>query len=239
MKIANMATYPARQSSTLSTAVASIARQVDVVNLCLNQYVEIPHSLASIDNVNAFIPEQDYKDTGKFVVGCEKNDDVFLVDDDILYPRNYVDYCMELRNRYLELNPIIGFHGVIYSDIFDGAASSRNVFSFRTGLNHNRVVNQLGTGTIYCKGNQLPDYQYMEKSEFYVDVRFGKYAYDNGWPMVCGAREAHWMQDLEPGDSIFESFTKKWPTEVCKEVQSFAGYGKLPLDSVQAVEHAA
>jgi len=239
MKVANMATYPARQSSTLLNALSSISRQVDVVNLCLNQFSEIPEELVEFENINAFIPDKDYRDVGKFVMDINDNDDIFLVDDDIFYPKNYTDYCIELREKYKSFNPIIGFHGVIYSDVFDGTADSRNVFSFRTALTYNRVVNQLGTGTVHCKGWQIPSLAYMSDSKFYVDVRFSRNAYENGWPLICGARDRNWMEDMDPGDSIFEKFTQKWPTSVCREVQSIAGYGKLPLDAVQVVEQAA
>ena len=236
MIVANMASFPSRENNTLQEAIGSVSSQVDVVNLCLNEFKEIPNWLTGLTNVNAFIPEKDYKDVGKFLCKPAPDDDVIYVDDDIHYPRDYVTYLRSVADQYKEFSPIVGLHGVIYSDTFDGNPLSRNVFSFRTRLSCARVVNQLGTGTVYCKGWQCPGLEYMLGSEKFVDVRFAIHSRDNGWPLICAARDAKWMVDLEAGQSIFENFTNKWPLNVTREVQSIAGYSRLPLDAVSAVE---
>lgn len=236
MRIANMASYPARGDATLQQAVASIAAQVDLVNLCLNGFDAVPVWIAQHDNVNAFVPDLDYKDVGKFVVRPPDDADVFYVDDDIAYPTDYADYCVEVYRRHEAFAPIVGAHGVIYADLFDGNPLARNVFAFRRRLVSHRVVNQLGTGTAHCKGWQCPDLAFMRDSERFVDVRFARHAATNGWPMICIAREENWLRDLQPEDSIFDSFTKSWPLSVTREVQDIAGYGRLPLDAVAGVE---
>lgn len=236
MNIANMATFPSRESLTLQRAVRSIARQVDLLNLCLNQFAEIPAWLDEFENINAYIPDVDYKDVGKFVMPMADEDDVFYVDDDIVYPRDYADYLKSVAARFHTLQPVIGVHGVIYADVFDGNPLSRNVLSFRRQQAAHRVVNQLGTGTVYCKGWQCPTLATMKGSERFVDVRFARHAFNNGWPLLCVARQSGWMEDLEAGPSIFEGFTKGWPLAVTREVQDIAGYGRLPLDAVAAVE---
>lgn len=236
MIIANMATYPDRQQSTLQVALASISEQVDVVNLCLNQFTKLPEFLGRFENVNAFIPDQDYKDVGKFLVGMDAEDEIFYVDDDISYPHDYVSYSQSIHEKYASLSPIVGYHGTIYSDIFNGDHGSRNVYSFRTGLPKARVVNQLGTGTVHCKGWQVPSLPFMLGSERYVDVRFAVHAKNCDYPLICAPREGNWMQDLETENSIFEGFTKRWPISVVQEVQCITGYGQLPLNAVSVVE---
>ncbi len=236
MIIGNMATYPGRESSSLSKAVSSLAPQVEVLNLCLNGFVHIPDWLSRFDNVNAFLPDRDYKDVGKFVVPPADNDDVFYVDDDIHYPRDYVQYSMEVREQYQSLEPIIGYHGVIYADVFDGTHTCRNVFSFKTRLPKNRVVNQLGTGTVHCKGWQAAPLSVMSGSQRFVDVRYANYAMEKGFPMICAAREAGWIKDLCTTSSLFEEFTKEWPESVVREVQTICGYGKLNIECIEQVE---
>ena len=44
--IANVATFPGRRETLLQT-LGSIAAQVDVVNLVLNEYVFIPHEVTT------------------------------------------------------------------------------------------------------------------------------------------------------------------------------------------------
>ena len=81
MIIANMATYPAR-SDIILKSVTDILKQVDLLNLCLNEFTTIPKNLSSLKNLNAFIPDKDYKDVGKFVCKQESDDDIFFIDDD-------------------------------------------------------------------------------------------------------------------------------------------------------------
>ena len=235
MIIANMATYPARVD-TIKKTVPIIAKQVDVLYICLNEFSEIPEFLSEYKNIKAFIPKQDYKDVGKFVTKMKDNDDIFYVDDDIIYPSNYVKRTIEIREEFDHIKPIIGYHGIIYSDVFDGSSGQRNVFSFKFGLNQHRLVNQLGTGTIHCKGWQCPTLEYMNNSQKYVDVRFARHAFAYGYPMICGSRSQGWMQEVHTDETIFEGFTKKWPIPVTREVQEIAGYSKLDFHHLKSVE---
>jgi hypothetical protein len=235
MIIANMATYPKRMNIILKS-IEGLLQQVDKLNLCLNEFTEVPIFLKEIKKLNCIIPEKDHKDVGKFVSSFKPDDDVFFVDDDIIYPPDYVTICCEIREKYKKINPIIGFHGVIYSDLFDGSAAARNVFKFDKELKEHRVVNQVGTGTIHCKGFQVPSLDFMLTSQKFVDVRFAVNASKNNWPMICGKRQQGWMQEVENEETIFSGFTKKWPINVVKEAQAIAGYSALSLSAVSLVE---
>ncbi|MBA2127188.1 hypothetical protein DLM45_13290 [Hyphomicrobium methylovorum] len=232
--VACMATYPAR-ASTIEAAAASIARQVDQLNICFNEYDRFPAWLEKYPNIDAAIPVQNFIDVGKFCFDVDPQDEVVLVDDDILYPVNYVS---ELRRHRCVLglsDVIVGVHGVIYADLFDGSASARRVFHFQSALNRYRVVNQLGTGTVLLKGFQMPSRPFLAGSERYVDLRFAVYAHRNRWPMVCVPREANWLNEQESGTSIFADFTERWPEAVVRESQEIAGYAKLDLSVVADV----
>ena len=230
-----MATYPKRLG-VLSESIDQLLPQVDQLNLCLNEFTEVPDFIKDNKKINAIIPTQDHKDVGKFVSSFKPDDDVFFVDDDIVYPLNYVEYCIYIREKYSKLEPIVGFHGVIYADLFDGSPGARNVFKFDKELRDNRVVNQLGTGTIFCKGFQAPSLSYMLTSQQFVDVRFANYASENDWPLICAKRDAAWMKEVSVEETIFNGFTKTWPIHVTKEVQKIAGYTRLPLGAVAVVE---
>lgn len=227
---ANMATYPAREL-IIETTVPQIAKQVDKLTLCLNEFKTVPEFLKKLPNVEPIIPTEDFKDVGKFISKYHDNDDVFYVDDDIIYPDNYVSISMTKFKKYELLNPIIGYHGVIYSDLFDGDQSLRNVFTFRLGLSRDKIVNQLGTGTIHCKGWQTPDLEFMRGSQKYVDLRFAVHAKRNSFPMICVTRNKEWMKEVETDETIYEGFTKKWPPHVTQESLEIAGYSKLDFKS--------
>ncbi|MBV7316767.1 hypothetical protein [Shewanella sp. NIFS-20-20] len=226
MIIANMATYPAREE-VIKITVPQVAKQVDKLVLCLNEFKHIPEFLKSIPNVEAVIPDEDFKDVGKFISEYNAEDDVFYVDDDIIYPDDYIEYSMHKWQKYASLNPIIGYHGVIYSDFFDGNQSHRNVFTFKLGLKTDRMVNQLGTGTIHCKGWQCPKLDFMRGSQKYVDLRFAVHSKRSNYPMICVERDKGWMKEIETLETIYEGFTKKWPPKVTLESQEIAGYSKF------------
>ncbi|WP_396621505.1 glycosyltransferase family A protein [Marinobacter sp. W-8] len=235
MIIANMATFPAR-SEVLPDSLARILPQVDKINLCLNSYEKIPEYLCQ-PKINAFIPDQDYRDVGKFVVNDFSDDDYILyMDDDLVYPEDYVSVLINEHEKYQGFSPIIGVHGIIYPDVYDGQVGCRVVFSFRQALKCSRVVNQLGTGTILCKGYQAAKLNYMLGSERFVDVRYSRYAYENGWPLICISRSFSWLDEVKYDETIFSTFTSKWPLEVIKECQYFSGYGKLSTDVSLLVE---
>lgn len=235
--IANMATYPGRAIASVISTIESLVDQVDEINLCLNSYESVPAELLSDSRVKPFIPQSDYKDVGKFCGEFLDTDDIFLVDDDIIYPPDYVDTHKHYRSKFGEMDLVFGVHGVIYSDLFDGSVESRKVFSFPLGLDAPRVVNQLGTGTVYLKGYQMPSLEFMEGSQKYVDVRFARWQSERGRSLVCIPRSKGWLSEVAmESSSIFADFTTRWPIAVTIEAQGIAGYSKIACDALSYVE---
>ncbi|MEW6316094.1 MAG: hypothetical protein AB1670_06835 [Pseudomonadota bacterium] len=228
MIIANMATFPKR-ADVLESTIKTLVNQVDHINLCLNEHDAIPTWCARYPNLHPVIPEQDWKDVGKFIFDVSPNDEVFLVDDDIIYPPDYVAALLETRSMIGLESAIVGTHAVIYSDYFDGLPASRNVRSYRQAENCFRQVNQLGTGTVCLKGAHMPPLEYMIGSERYVDVRFARYQHERGVVLISAPRSAGWMRDQKVDGGIFQEFTVVWPDEVVKETLEIAGYSKLDL----------
>lgn len=86
--VASMATIPERIEA-FEKMVASILPQVDRLNVCLNRYTEVP-SFLQHKKVIALVGE-DHRAAGKFR-WCEEVDGYhFTVDDDILFPPDYVE----------------------------------------------------------------------------------------------------------------------------------------------------
>ena len=114
MLIANIATYPPR-AGRLEQMMSIIAPGVDRVNLILNEYDDIPAHLAKRGNVVPVIPEEDTKDTGKFLPEVGDSDLVFLVDDDLIYPTDYFSRSADLYEALGEGKWVGGYHGTFYS----------------------------------------------------------------------------------------------------------------------------
>ena len=234
--VINCATYPGRQQK-FEICIARLASLADVVNVVLNDYDKVPAFLKKYKNVNPIIPPEDLKDVGKFLPQVDPDDYVFLCDDDIIYPENYVSVLMRYYKKFEHLNPVIGVHGMIYSDFFDGDISARLVFSFTRQNVKNRLVNQLGTGTVLVRGHQMPAFDFMLGSGRFVDVRFARHAKIAEYPMICIPREEDWMTEVAgPDDSLYTHFTQSWPNAVVKECLEIAGFAKINAALIPSIE---
>lgn len=224
---AAMATFPARRPN-LEQVIGSIAPQVDELYLVANNYEKGALKDIEKGNVRVIYPPRDLRDTGKFFQSFPDSQFVLLCDDDIIYPPDYVDTLKEEYRRFEHLTPIIGVHGVTYSDFFDGHPGARIVHVFSQKLKERCFVNQLGTGTVLCKGYQMPSFEFMATSAKFVDLRFAAHCERNGYHRICIGRETGWMKEIKGGGSLFESFTKTWAPEIVREAQAIAGLRLLP-----------
>jgi hypothetical protein len=241
MIVANMATFPAREG-TLRAAVEALLPQVDRLNLCLNEYKSIPDWVETLDAVHAEIPAVDLKDLGKFMFDVSPEDDVILVDDDILYPGDYVQKAIDQRNK-AEVSvgkPVVGgFHGTIYlrrslirfaKDVIKGRGlkaphfgRAKILHAFHDHLARPRIVAQLGTGTVVTKGSLLPSLDYMMGAERRADVRFARWCVDQGYTQIALPRAKDWMPASEnDAEAIYETYTQNLPKEFLEELSLFA-----------------
>jgi hypothetical protein len=239
MIIGNMATFPPR-SACLKVVLERILPQVNRLNICLNEYDDIPEFLRGIDKIRTRIPEMDMKDVGKFTFEQAEDDHIFYLDDDILYPPDYTSRMLHFYSCFADQPIVLGVHGVIYSDFFDGRHSSRYVRTFKEQAASPLVVNQLGTGTVVALGRFVPPISYMLGSQRYVDVRFAKYCHEHGIGQVCVPRDANWLTEAIRDDtSIFHTFTTSPSTACLAEIETFRGFSQLSPDLVARVENSS
>lgn len=245
MLIANIATYPPR-AGRLEQVMSIIAPGVDRVNLVLNEFEEIPAHLAKHDNVIPVIPQEDTKDTGKFLPEVGENDLVFLVDDDLIYPTDYFSRSADLYEALGQGKWVGGYHGTYYSrvpkkitpkkllqivPVFMGNREPfKNTYHYAKRLSKHRRVAQIGTGTAVLRGNLMPPFEYMRTSQKFVDIRFGRWCAEQGISMVCFSHERDWMNKISFRETIRNTFTRHLPEEVVDEIRSYAlglqGMGK-------------
>lgn len=170
---AHLATFPIR-SGILMQTVQTILPQVDRLFLCLNQYQAIPDELRDHDRIEAMIPERDLKDAGKFAFPPAPDDIVFTIDDDILYPPDYVARTLA---GFEALDPgqnVLGFQGNawVYRKQTDEWLW-RN-FLFHKPAQHITKVDILGTGTACMLGCNLPALDEVISAAGFVDLRHAR-----------------------------------------------------------------
>jgi len=238
--IGAMATYPAR-ADTLRAAVASIAPQLDRLHLVLNQYEAVPYWVPEHANVLPVIPEADSKDTGKYLVGLPPEARwLFTLDDDILYPPDYVARSLGgmarlgagrymggylgwtyRRARFLGsrwLRRLIGYNP-------DYIANSADAVDFRDGLERAFVAEGLGTGVSVMRAEDVPPFARVSDAQRFIDVRLASWCFDQGIVQVCLPRPAGWLRDAHTGsqaESIFNDFTLRPPRSVADEIWRIA-----------------
>ena len=73
----------------------------------------------------------------------------------------------------------------------------------------------------------MPSFGYMEGSSGFVDIRFARFAYERGYPMICIARGQNWMTDLKNDETLYLSVTRNLPVHALQEVHEFGGLSRL------------
>ncbi|SLN57107.1 hypothetical protein ROA7450_02966 [Roseovarius albus] len=184
--------------------IHSIAPQVDRLFLCLNEYTEIPAALNRFPNVEPLIPDKDLMDAGKFAFPAEKDDVVFTIDDDIIYPKDYIERMLQFADKVdLEQNSI-GYqaHAWVFKKRF-GKHGWRN-FLFGKECKKIIKVDVLGTGTVCAMGKNMPSLDDMITSAGFVDFRFSRHQIKCGVNMWTLPRDEGYVQGNLP-DELWES----------------------------------
>jgi len=239
MITASLATYPPRRAF-LQGVVDALAPQVDRLNLVLNQYDAVPEELVLPANVYAMIPDQDYKDVGKFYPDVTGATYVLFVDDDVIYP---VDFIARTVASYEALglpHAVAGYHCSTYRRPPLALSvkaikaqlrfwlSPRHIARFRR-VNHFEetsttpvYVDQVATNAAITRGADVPPLSYMQGSQKFVDVRLAKWCHANGVPMVSLPRAAGWLGLQTVEESIIMGFTSRHHQHVADEIRTYA-----------------
>lgn len=205
MIVANLATYPLRRSF-LTKVLASICPQVDRVNLVLNEYAAVPEEVRNFENVKPIIPPHDTKDTGKFLPDVSRSEFVFFIDDDFLFPADYVARSLERIQALPFRSFLAGYHCSVYRKpkltmtLQGGKAWLRfhlrpsRIAGYRITYGSGNpvpvptLVDQVGSGLAIMRSEDVPPFDYMRSSQKFVDVRLAKWCFERGVSsVVCRA----------------------------------------------------
>lgn len=215
--LAGMASIPEREESLLR-AVASLIPQVDRVEVSLNGYDHVPPFLAENPRVHATIRPagENGGDAEKFAGVDEWSGVVVTVDDDLLYPPDYVETLLAGLDRHGH-DRIVGFHGGETRG-FNGAARAASYRAIRClgDLAHDDpTVNVLGTGALAFDTRRVPVFRDVFRSPNMADVYLASHAHAFGIPMVALAHRAGWLRDIQPpGPSIYDSNAQRDGSEL-------------------------
>ncbi|GAA4829630.1 hypothetical protein GCM10023354_05350 [Garicola koreensis] len=220
--VVNVCSIPSRARS-LRTVVESLAPQCDRICVYLDGYENTPpflHEYGSQVKVRHSSEHPGLRDNGKFIeldriVGEGAECYYFTVDDDIHYPPDYVAHMLLKLKEYDE-SVVAGAHGVIMKRWPKGYFSDqRLVFSFTKGLERDKAVNLLGTGTMAFRSSVLSEFslKWLENAGM-ADIYWAVICRNRQIPLVCVERHAGWMRDLgSSGETLYQEFRGRDPIQ--------------------------
>jgi len=189
----HMASFPDREQS-LPLAIASIATQVDELHLFLNNGMVLP-DLSHYPNITIHRSSEDLKDVGKYASMNNVVGYLVVIDDDILYPPDYVSRLLvevELLNR----EAVVGVHGIRYSRTEPHPHENRIVSHF-TSAASGFWADALGAGTIGFHSDTIT----FSREDFPTggvgDISVASKCLGAGVPLWCLARQSGWLNEIE------------------------------------------
>jgi hypothetical protein len=199
-----MATMPGRVDM-LRQCLTHIRPQVDACRVYLNGFEEAPSFLQDFDCEWVLDPVNRGAEK-KFHWTQDWKGLYFSVDDDILYPPNYVE---RMRNAVFKhnLRAIVGLLGRRFVGRAVDFRGCEIRLGHRYGLRRPMWVNMLGTGTTaFHTRLNVPSVWPIQNS---LDAQLAVWAQKQRVPMLCLERPSGWLGDLRGGykatDGVFAS----------------------------------
>lgn len=204
-----LASYPPRREK-LERVIHALLPQVDEIHVFLNEYEEVPDFLNhSRITVELGGPGRNLRDNGKFFFAGQVRDGYcFTVDDDIVYPPDYVQHLIR-KIEFYDRGVIVGLHGTIYGKPVRSFFKGRTLYHFEEALEQDVVVNQLGTGTVAFHTSLVrPPLEWFETTGM-ADVWLAAQARRHGIPLVAIERAASWLCPMGVEETtLFREFRK-------------------------------
>ncbi|RIY35583.1 glycosyltransferase family 2 protein [Psittacicella gerlachiana] len=212
----SICSIPSRERQ-LANVVQALSSQVDYFHFYLDGYKQIPSFIKELGERAQVIlckdKSQSLRDNGKFILLEQllaRGEDAyyFTCDDDIVYPLDYVNTLLHKLAHYQD-QAVVGVHGVIIpSSIQKYFSSQRLVYNFYKGLEQDRAVNILGTGTLAFRVSKFKEFKLSNfATPGMVDIYFAIYCKEQGMLQVAVQRYAHWLsEDNGESQTLFAEY---------------------------------
>jgi len=202
-KIVNISSFG--RIGSLEKTLQSIYNQCDEINLCLNDKItELPDFLLQ-PKINLYITDNSKGDAFKFMSLETKNGYYLTIDDDLIYPPNYVNFmvdkCKEYNNK-----KIITLHGRSFYDFPIKSyynSNAQRFYYYEKVLDDVKV--QFGGTGVMCLHTSL-----LKKSinDFLLpnmaDVWIGKFAKESNIDIICVKHEKNFIKSIPHLKTIYD-----------------------------------
>jgi len=202
-----MATYPGRFGN-LKQVVASLVPQIDQLYIYVNETLDGLPDLSRWPNVtivDARAHEGDLSATGKlFPLEFISRSFVFLVDDDFIYPPDYVARYRAIFAAFDDRCCVTTHGGVLPPRplwYFDRCRS----FDAQKALDRLHLASLAGSGTFAFHQDRFTVRFADAPREPMVDLFLSMGAFDQGLPIWCAPRPERWLRHLG-GAGLWEGY---------------------------------
>lgn len=205
---AYMATFPTREL-IIAEAVESLLPQVDKLVIWVNGEMELPQ-ICYHEKVELYWGKDvlgfDIGCAGKFAFAFEWDGYIFTVDDDIIYPSDYVERSIAKIEEY-ERKCVLSWHGRLTRlpiTVYRSAKDMIKNCSFQQNVEEDTECHIIGTGVMFFHIDTIvPKYDVMEMKHTNVsDIHFAQSMDMRGIKTIVAAHDRGWLKALVPVDGI-------------------------------------
>ena len=206
---ASIASMPSRIRS-LEEAVASILPQVDILEVYLNEFTEAPKFLKH-KKIKTYLSKDllgNLGDAGKFFNSAEIKGYHFTIDDDIIYPKDYVETAINAIDRN-NRKVVVTFHGRRFKD-FPVQSYYRSIserYSCLRNQHKDEYIHVCGTGVLAYHTDtikfNIKDFKLINMADIWAGIK----CQENKVPILCLNHKKGWILESKKYDrneSIFK-----------------------------------
>lgn len=200
MITAHIASLPERVD-TLKKTVEGLSPQVDYIYVSLNNYTKVPQFLKKKHIVPALC-DNTLGDAAKFLRVEDVHGYIFVCDDDIIYPGNYVDYMI---NKIELHGAVVSLLGKVYGErpVRSFRVSYTEIYRCLSDVVGDHVVDVCGTGAMAYHSDDvsvsIDDFPMRNMA----DIWMSRIAKEHGVKMVAVEHDCDFVQHVKYEDRIW------------------------------------
>jgi hypothetical protein len=195
---------------SLEKTIRSIYNQCDVINVALNDnHNSIPLFLYDT-KINLFLTDNSLGDAFKFMNLMNTNEGYYLsIDDDLIYPPNYVEYMVGKSKEYGD-KKVITLHGRNFSKFPVGSyyRSASERYNCLGKVKNDVKVQFGGTGVMCTHSSLLKIPLSYFKTANMADVWVGKHCIENNIEIICVKHDEGYIGYTRPTNTIYDDHSR-------------------------------